>query len=46
MENMSLINPSALSLFIPGNIAKLSNNFKDVYSMGPNNGFNSTKKLF
>lgn len=44
MENMSIIPPSTLNLFLPTSFLR-DNNIKDIYSKPPTQALNATKKL-
>lgn len=45
MENLSLIPPSSLNLFLATNFIK-DNKTKDIYAGPPTQALNATKKLF
>ena len=45
MENLSLIPPSSLNLFLPTNFIR-DNKSRDIYSGPPMQALNATKRLF
>lgn len=45
MENLSLIPPSSLNLFLPTNLLR-DNKIKEIYGNPPTQALNATKRLF
>lgn len=45
MENVSLISPTSLNLFLSSNLLR-NNPSKDIYANPPTKAYNNAKKLF